>query len=134
MLNKKDMYSNRNNYKEGDTTKEHFEQRLKQMDYRFNFNYNTLKLPWPNNSFKIVYSHASLGGYGKLSAYKEAYRVLKHGGKLQFDMKGTKKMVENKMKMLHDIGFKSIRIVKSSEAYELQNKIQYTVVIQATKP
>lgn len=134
MFNKKDMYSNKNDYKEGDTTKERFEQRLKQMDYKFNFNYNTHKLPWPNNSFKIVYSRASLGVYGKFSAFKEAYRVLKSGGKLTFDMSGTKKMIENKINLLHEIGFVKIKTTKSSQPYEHQNKIYYSVMISATKP
>jgi hypothetical protein len=40
------------------TTKEKLERKLKSMDYRFRFNYNTQKFPWSNNSFKVVYSNA----------------------------------------------------------------------------
>jgi SAM-dependent methyltransferase len=134
MLNKENIYAKKNNFKEGDTTKETFERRLKQMDYIFHFNYNTKRLPWPNNSFKIVYSNASLGGYGKVPAFKESYRVLKHGAKLEFTMGNTQKSIENKMKMLHEVGFKEIKIIKRSEPWMLKGKVTYNVTITATKP
>lgn len=133
MLGKSDIYSNKNNFKEGDTTKETFERKLKAMDYRFHFNYNTTKLPWPSNSFNLVYSGNSIGGYGKPAAFKEAHRVLKNGGVLKFNMGGTKKTIENKMKMLHDIGFRNIKITKSSEPWMIKNKVIYNATITATK-
>ena len=133
MLNKDNIYSKKNNFEEGDITKETFERRLKQMDYIFHFNYNTQKLPWPNNSFKVVYSRASIGGSGKVLAFKEAHRVLKHGGKLEFTIRGTKKTIENKMKMLDGIGFKEIKIIKSSEPWIFKGKVTFDITISAIK-
>ena len=86
-------------------TKAEFENKLKQMDYKFNFNYNTQKLPWPNNSFKMVYSNGSLGNFGKVAAFREAYRVLKHGGKLIFTFSKYEEKYYEMIKMLKNIGF-----------------------------
>ncbi len=118
---------------EGETTKEKFERRIKQMDYKFGFNYNTQKFPWPNNSFKIVYSHASLSHYGNPShAFKEAYRVLKHGGKLIFDASGTKRQLINLKKKLIDIEFSNISI-RIGEEYTHEGKTEYDTKVSAIK-
>ena len=84
-ISKYEIYEEYNDLKKL-PSKENIERRLKSMDYKFNFNYNTQKLPWPNNSFKVVYSNGSLGVYGKQPAFKESFRVLKHGGKLDYGM------------------------------------------------
>jgi len=120
---------------EGETTKEQFERRLKAMDYKFGFNYNTQKFPWPNNSFKVVYSKASLGSYGNPAhAFKESYRVLKHGGKLVFDSHGTKIHLMNLKKKLADNGFVNIHMTQTEESYVYKGKTIYDVKISAIKP
>jgi len=91
----------------GYTTKKILENRLKKIDYRFNFNYNTQKLPWSNNYFDTIYSQGSLYAYGKPFAYKEIHRVLKHGGRLIYDIGDTKEKLEKHFKMLKEIGFTS---------------------------
>lgn len=118
---------------EKETTKEQFERRLKAMDYRFGFNYNTQKFPWPSNSFKIVYSHASLSNYGNPShAFKEAYRVLKHGGKIIFDAVGNKEaLLKIKTKLL-DAGFSNISI-RIEEGYVYKGENKYNAKVSATK-
>jgi len=99
----------------GYTTKRIIENRLKKIDYRFNFNYNTQKLPWSNNYFDTIYSQGSLYVYGKPFAYKEIYRVLKHGGRLIYDIGDTKERLDKHFKMLKEIGFTSGRIHNSGK-------------------
>jgi SAM-dependent methyltransferase len=99
-------FSNKNDYVNGYITKPTFERMLERMDYRFNFNYNTTKLPWPDNFFDVVYSNGSIGRYGKPYAYKEAYRVLKRGGRLDFSTGGTKERIQKLFDMLQGIGYK----------------------------
>jgi SAM-dependent methyltransferase len=113
-----------------------FEHRLKQMDYKFRFNYNTQKFPWPNNSFKTVYSTASLGNYGGnvLHAFKESYRVLKHGGQIKFDVIGTKQHIIKIKELLIKSGFGSILIKKNGKPISYEGKIKYPVKIAAIKP
>ena len=123
--------------------KRNLELKLKQMDYRLNFNYNTQKLPWPNNSFNMVYSNGSIGTYGKRAAYKEAFRVLKHGGILKFgavastSIEGIKKVGQ----MLKDIGFINVRGTEpfgtkdiGFSSYTHNKRKLYSIWIQATKP
>ena len=118
---------------ERETTKEQFERRLQSMDYKFGFNYNTKKFPWPNNSFKIVYSRASLGNYGNPShAFKESYRVLKRGGKLIFDMNGTKEELLRIKSKLVNIGFVEISI-RVGNPYTYKGKTKYSAKISAIK-
>lgn len=113
-------------------SKESVERRLKSMDYKFNFNYNTNKLPWPNNSFKLVYSNGSLGENGKLSAFKEIYRVLKHGGKLSYGMiGGPEENIKRKMKILYDVGFKNIKPIVYVNP---KNKNDISAWMTAVKP
>lgn len=118
---------------EGETSKEKFERRLKAMDYKFGFNYNTQKFPWPNNSFKIVYSKASLGNYGNPShAFKESYHVLKSGGVLKFDMGGTKEYLLKIKQKLSDVGFANIT-TRVTDTYIHTGVTKYDAKITATK-
>jgi len=48
----------------------------------FGINYND-RVPYRNNTFDLVVSHASMAMLGEIYAYKEAYRVLKRGGILE---------------------------------------------------
>jgi ubiquinone/menaquinone biosynthesis C-methylase UbiE len=104
--NEQDMHDKREK-PYGYTTKRILENRLKKIDYRFNFNYNTQKLPWPNNYFDTIYSQGSLHAYGKPFAYKEIYRVLKQGGRLIYDIGDTRERLNKHFKMLKEIGFAS---------------------------
>lgn len=121
---------------EGETTKEKFERKLKAMDYRFGFNYNSQKFPWPNNSFKVVYSKASLGHYGNPSnAFKESYRVLKHGGKLIIDnFGGTETKIIKLRKMIANAGFSNITIKLNKDAHIYNGEKDYSGKLTATKP
>jgi ubiquinone/menaquinone biosynthesis C-methylase UbiE len=120
-------------HEEGETSKEKFERRLKAMDYKFGFNYNTQKFPWPNNSFKVVYSKASLGSYGNPAhAFKESYRVLKSGGILKFDVGGTKEYLLKIKQKLSDVGFVNIKITMG-EAYVYKGVAKHSAKITATK-
>jgi SAM-dependent methyltransferase len=121
---------------EGDTTPEKFERRLKSMDYRFGFNYNTQRFPWPNESFKTVYSSGSLGHYGNpQNAFKEAYRVLKHNGKLIIDQfGGSEPQMINLRRMIINTGFKNISIKLSKEVSMYKGEKNYSGKLTATKP
>jgi ubiquinone/menaquinone biosynthesis C-methylase UbiE len=116
------------------TTKEKFERRLKAMDYKFGFNYNTQKFPWPNNSFKVVYSKASLGNYdGNIShALKESYRVLKSGGILKFDVILSKPNLEKLKRALSTVGFINIRF-RLGKSLIYKGVTKYDVTITANK-
>ncbi len=113
------------------------ENKLKSMDYKLKINYNTQRLPWPNNSFNKVYSNGSLGTYGKLHAFQEAYRVLKHGGKLEYGMvEGTKEEIQKKMILPYKAGFINIhsgKIFITAEKTKRKPDIIFTNII-ATKP
>ena len=113
------------------------ETKLKQMDYKIKINYNTQKLPWPDNSFKMVYSNGSLAENGNLHAYKEAYRVLKHGGKLKYGMiVGTKQEIQKKMQLPQKAGFINVhtgKIYVTPKQTKNKGEILATDII-ATKP
>jgi hypothetical protein len=129
-------------------TNRNLERKMDTLDYRHNLNYNTMKLPWKNNTFKMIYSSGSLGTYGKLFAYKEAYRVLQHGGKLKFNVgtipdksningifskEESKQRIKKIMQMLYDIGFRKIYVADQG-FYIVNNKKYYTGWIISTKP
>jgi SAM-dependent methyltransferase len=118
------------------TTKEKLERKLKSMDYRFGFNYNTQKFPWPNNSFKVVYSNASLGRYGNpKNAFKESYRVLKHGGKLIIDsFGGSREQIQKVKTMIVNTGFTNVTIKLDKDVYIHNGKENYSGKLTATKP
>lgn len=116
-VSKKDFDEYKQDYK--NEYNRSLERKLKSLNYKFGINYNTQRLPYPNNSFDKIYSNGSLGTYGKLHAFKEVFRILKHGGKLEYgSINGTKKELETKLKIPAAAGFVNIRpvgIIKESQ-------------------
>jgi SAM-dependent methyltransferase len=120
-------------YGSGLTTVKKLENKLKSVDYKFNFNYNMQKLPWPSNHFDMIYSNGSLGANGKSFAYKEIYRVLKHGGKLSFGQVGdTIEKIEKIIHTLKEIGFVKVRVVDFG-SYMYKGVKRYTGWVKASK-
>jgi ubiquinone/menaquinone biosynthesis C-methylase UbiE len=128
-----DEFNTKNDYYNGEITKQRFENMLKYMDYKFNFNYNTQKLPWPNNYFDIIFSNGSIGAYGKENAYKEAYRVLKHGGKLKFTVGEPMEKLQKKGQMLTKIGFTKVHLIQAG-TYMYKGEKMWGGFMVATKP
>jgi SAM-dependent methyltransferase len=128
-----DEFNAKNDYYNGEITKQRFENMLKYIDYKFNFNYNTQKLPWQNNYFDLIFSNGSIGKYGKENAFKEAYRVLKRGGKLKFTVGDTMEKLHKKGQMMADIGFIKIHLIHAGSYIYKGEKIWGGQMV-ATKP
>lgn len=64
------------------------EKTFKGLKYKWGYNFNkeTTNLPYKDNSFDVVVSIGSLGrNFESRNIYKEIYRVLKPGGRLEFN-------------------------------------------------
>lgn len=98
-----------------------FRNRLKKdLKYHFEFDYNRRKLPYPDNHFEVVYSRGSMTYAATQHAYKEVYRVLKHGGKLILDTGASERSITKTIDTLKKYGFKNVTF-KQRDAYKLEN-------------
>lgn len=81
---------------------------------KFGEDYNK-RVPYPDNIFDEVTSHASLGAFGKQFAYNNAYRILKHGGTIYIRQTeiSNKYPPDNIIQKLRISGFVNIRISKN---------------------
>jgi len=90
--------------------------------YGYDFDKETTKLPYPSNSFDVVVSIGGLGrNFRSRKIYAEIYRVLKRGGRLEFNPTDKETRA-----YLTESGFKDIHY----EIYfdrVLRNKIQVVV-------
>jgi SAM-dependent methyltransferase len=76
----------------------------------FGINYNR-RLPYADNTFDLVTSMASVAAFGTITAYTEAYRVLKHNGILEISgARLPKAWVPQISKLMKQSGFKKIHL------------------------
>ena len=82
---------------------------------KWGVNYNA-RLPYPDNTFDIIVSHASLAAFGELKAYKEAYRVLKRDGIIEVAASELPRdWIDRITKHLKDARFAEIKISKKRQ-------------------
>ena len=82
--------------------------------FKWNVDFNSY-LPYADNTFNKIVSHSSIIAFGKISAYKEIYRVLKHGVSVEIrSASGVSDNLINKtISVMKKVGFKKIKVLKN---------------------
>jgi ubiquinone/menaquinone biosynthesis C-methylase UbiE len=90
------------------------EYRDKNINFIWHVNYNN-QLPYPDKTFDLVVSHASLASpsLSEPNAFREVYRVLKRGGKIEIGSSSLpKEWVNYITQNMKNVGFKKIQLKK----------------------
>lgn len=91
----------------------------------YDFNKESTNLPYPDNSFHVVVSYGGLGrNFESKNICKEIYRVLKSGGRFEFNPDS-----ENSVKWIKDAGFKNLHMENYFDEY-LNKKIPVVVAMK----
>jgi len=95
----------------GPNKEKQFEQKISSMQVNFNFDYNTTRLPYPDNYFSTVFSSHSLDGFGRSFAFHEAVRVLKKNGKIIIKSGANPSKIEKIVNILKKLKISHVSVV-----------------------
>lgn len=121
----KDVYgATKNVIKEIPSRIELFKKPYKQIDYN-------VKIPFEKESFSKVKSSYSLDVFGKSKAYKESFKVLEEGGKIEIIGGASKTTTISKLKKA---GFENIKSKKIGSDYKIVGEKPYkNFIIEPSK-
>lgn len=106
------------------------DRRFKGLKYKWGYDFNkeSTNLPYLDNSFKVVVSIGGLGrNFESKNIYKEIYRVLKPGGRFEFNPDSKRST-----SLLKKAGFKNLHMESYFEE-DLNKKIPVIVAIKEAK-